>query len=66
MMRAQILGDYPLEKLTQTTRRPEPLRLTRVTPRELSGKRTRAADSVKGTTEGGGVRDSPSKAPRRA
>jgi hypothetical protein len=37
-----VLGDYPLEKLTQITKRPEPLRHTRVTPRELSGKRTRA------------------------
>ena len=57
-----VLGDYPLEKLTQTTRRPEPLRLTRVTPRELQGKRTRAADPAKGE-----VKVEPeTKAPRRA
>ena len=36
-----VLGDFPLEKLTKDTKRPEPLRHTRVTPKELSGKRTR-------------------------
>ena len=36
-----VLGDFPLEKLSCTSRRPEPLRHTRVTPRALCGKRTR-------------------------
>lgn len=46
-----VFGDFPLEKLTQTTKRPEPLRhtrVTRVTPRELCGKRTRAVGDQDG------------------
>lgn len=58
-----VLGDFPLEKLKQSTKRPEPGRVTRVTPRELSGKRTRdlAASAAPPASPG-----SPSKVTRRA
>ena len=65
-----VLGDFPLEKLTKMTKRPEPARHTRVTPKELAGKRTRdaapaPAPGSPGTSKAA-VATSPTKVLRRA
>ena len=44
-----MLDDFPLEKISKDTVRAEPQRHTRVTPKELTGKRTRSEGAASAT-----------------